>query len=185
MPSRHQGEKLKWIWENSWTQRCFIPPSINSFVKNTTSQIKGQLGSCFLFFFRLEPFQKLLSFKINICPWEMCICLYIHWCVSVSLSQNYSWKGSISHSPGLQILQGYLKSPYLLPLEFHADLEKHRLPPMILMVIPGHLFFLEKRIIQAWENILLGQRGWVRAQSALSSHEDWPGYGICFFSVIL
>lgn len=88
MPSRHQGEKLEWIWENSWTQPCFIPPSINSIVKNTTLQIKGQLGSCFftlffVLFLRLESFKKLLSFKINICPWEMYICLYIHWCVSV------------------------------------------------------------------------------------------------------
>ena len=78
-----------------------------------------------------------------------------------------------------------LKRPYFLPLEFHADLEKHRLLPMILMVTLGHFFFLEKRIIQAWENILLGQWGWVKPQSALSSHEDCPGYGICFFSDIL
>ena len=56
---------------------------------------------------------------------------------------------------------------------------------MILMVIPGHLFFLEKIIIQAWENILLGPWAWIRAQSALSKHEDWPGYGICFFSDFL
>ena len=63
----------------------------------------------FFSFFRLEPFQILLSFQNQHLPLgNVYVLIYTLMCICVmSLSQNYPWK-TISHSPGLQILKGYI-----------------------------------------------------------------------------
>lgn len=52
-----------------------------------------------------------------------------------------------------------LKRPYFLPLEFHADLEKHRLLPMILMVTLGHFFFFRKKNYSGMGKHIAGPMG--------------------------
>ena len=83
----------------------------------------------------------------------MCICVVSF--TKLSMEKKYfllAWIANLE-----RILN--LKRPYFLPLEFHADLEKHRLPPIILMVIPGHLFFLEKKNYSGMGKHIAGAMG--------------------------